>query len=132
MTKQKHPGGRPTVATPDNIEKAEKYLEGGWKIVPTVEGMALALGISKESLYARDEFSDVMMRLKAMQGDLLINGGLGNHFNPTISKLLLSSKHGYVEKQATDITTKGESINPYDPALADRFSSFLKQETQDQ
>lgn len=125
------PGGRPTVATEENLAKAWEYLKEGWTVVPTVEGMALALGISKESLYARDEFSDVMSRLKVMQGDLLITGALDNKFNSTISKLLLSSKHGYVEKSETDVTSKGESINPYDPEVARKFSDYLKHETQD-
>jgi hypothetical protein len=27
----KHPGGRPTVATPENVERAFEYVNGGWE-----------------------------------------------------------------------------------------------------
>lgn len=99
-----NPVGRPTVATPENIKKAEAYLRN-WEEaettpsgVPTVEQLAWTLGISRESLYAREEFSDILERLKQIQAYLLVNNGLSGDYNSTIAKLILSSKHGYVEK----------------------------------
>lgn len=97
----KHAGGRPTVATPENVAKAQEYVLEGYKeeeVIPTVEGLALWLGISKESLYARDEFSDVLGVLKNKQARSLLNKGLTGDYSAVIAKLLLSSKHGYVEK----------------------------------
>lgn len=73
--------------------------------LPTVEQLAHTLGISRDSLYERKEFSDILERLKQVQAHLLINKGLIGDYNSTIAKLLLSSKHGYVEKtevQRTD------------------------------
>lgn len=123
-------GGRPTVATPENVDKAWEYVKeceakGG---LPTVEQLAYTIDISKDTLYERDEFSDVMARLKNIQGHMLITAGLNGDYNPTIAKLLLSAKHGYVEKTATDLTTKGESINVEpDPKLAAEFTAFMKE-----
>lgn len=113
------PAGRPTVATPEMVERAWTYLtdkKRGWQsdeVIPTVEGLAVYLGISKETLYARDQFSDVLKAVKALQGKKLINGSLSGKLNPLISKMMLSSKHDYVEKSAQDLTTKGKEL----PAL---------------
>jgi hypothetical protein len=143
-------GGRPTKLTDDLLVNAWAYVginrndpetdqEPLWKlhenaVVPTVEGMCLSLSIHKDTAYAwakeNEEFSDVMMQLKQQQGVALINGSLGNKFNPTISKLLLSSKHGYVEKSQQDITTQGESIKTdVSPELAADFADYLKTRT---
>lgn len=109
-----HAGGRPTKATPENISRAWGYVNQEWidlgEAIPTVEGLAAVLQIHKDTLYERDEFSDVLGRLKNLQGSMLITGGLKGSFNPTIAKLLLSSKHDYVEKSATDLTTKGKEL----------------------
>lgn len=128
------PGGRPTKLTPELIIKAHDYLEPSvWKlddsVVPTIEGFGLYLGISRDTVYewekAHKAFSDITTSIRQEQSKLLINGALGNKFNSTIAKLLLSSKHGYVEKTATDVTTNGESINP-DPTLAADYTEFMK------
>ena len=119
--------GRPTKLTPKIVEQAMKYLgmivsdeilEAGYKqrgdVVPTIEGMAIYLGLSRDTMYAWEkdnkDFSYIMEGLRQLQGNILINGALANKFNPTISKLLLSSKHGYVEKHEADITSGGEKI----------------------
>lgn len=110
MADGKHPGGRPTVATPEKVERAFEYVNGGWEkagdVIPTVEGMAVELGISKDTLYERDEFSDVLGKLKSLQARKLINGGLNGDYTPVIAKLLLASKHGYVEKSEKALTGK--------------------------
>lgn len=112
--------GRPSIYSPGMVFAAQEYVDGLWKsegdVVPTVEGLALYLKISKDTIYAwckdpeKELFSDVIGTLKAKQGHLLIQGGLKNDFSSVISKLLLSSKHDYSEKNQTDITTNGESL----------------------
>lgn len=84
--------------------------------IPTKGGLARYLGVSRDTLYEwstqHEDFSDIMEWLGSEQEDRLINNGLSGSYNPTIAKLLLA-KHGYSEKIETDITSKGESINPY-------------------
>lgn len=115
----KHPGGRPTEYGPDILKKAEKYLNGGWKkegdAVPIIEGLALSIGMARDTVYqwAKDaekkEFSDIFKAVQAKQARLLATNGLTGIFNPTITKLFLS-KHGYVEKTESDVTSGGEKI----------------------
>lgn len=107
------PAGRPTKATPDNVAKAREYLatykELG-KNIPTVEGLALYLDVSRETLYARPEFSDTLRQIEAKQKEELVQNGLTGDFNPQFTKFLLSANHGLVEKSATDVTTKGKEL----------------------
>jgi len=94
-------GGRPTVATPENVEKAWQYVNEDWQldeVCPTVEGLAVYLGINRDTIYAREEFSDIIKKIKDKQAKIMLKGGLAGDFNSVIAKLILSSKHGYVEK----------------------------------
>lgn len=104
-------------------------------VVPTIEGLAQYIGISRDSVYAWEkdnkDFSDITEGLRQLQAKLLINGALRNDFNATISKLLLSSKHGYIEKSATDITTGGDKLETYNPEMAAEFSQFMKSKTKE-
>jgi hypothetical protein len=108
---EKHPGGRPTVATPEVLAEAERYLaEKLWhpvEVIPTVEGLAVHLGIARSTLYLRDEFSDILENILSLQAKLLLNGSLKGELNPVISKMMLSAKHGYIEKSAKELTGEG-------------------------
>lgn len=127
------PQGRPTKLTDDVLRSAREYLEenGSFasQLIVTIEGLSLHLHISKETLYRweteDEDFRDVLGELRQLQANRLIQYGLNNKYNPTITKLLLS-KHGYIEKKEQDITTKGESINEPNSELADKFATFLK------
>lgn len=117
--------GRPPTYGEEILKKADEYLnrkdeldKDGKLIIsrlPTRGGLAIYLGVSRDTLYewAREhkEFSDIMEWLGAIQEDDLINQGLSGRYNSTIAKVLLT-KHGYTDKIETDITSKGESINP--------------------
>lgn len=142
----RHLGGRPTKMTPELLAKAQEYIDQAtdehkvvgenrptviWKVkLPTIEGLAVYLDISKETLYQWEKentgFSDVLTRVRNIQAERLINNSLAGNYNPVISKLLLS-KHGYIEKSEQDITTGGEPINtqPNDE-LRTEFAEFLK------
>jgi hypothetical protein len=78
--------------------------------IPTIEGLAVHLGITRETIYQwekdedKKEFTDILGLLRAKQADALINNGLSGDYNPTIAKVLLT-KHGYrdgVEMTGTD------------------------------
>lgn len=125
------PAGRPPIWDDQIIEKVKAYLEScvdsNEQIItgesekftkyenklkvklPTIEGLAVYLGISRETVYAWEReyplFSDIIGELRSKQAEALINNGLSGAYNPTIAKVLLS-KHGY--KEATENETDGK------------------------
>lgn len=109
--------GRPTLLTQEMVDKASSYLSTCVNVLPTIEGLALYLEVSKVSIYSwcdedndlGEQFLNVFEKIKNEQGVRLVNGGLYGRFNSTITKLMLS-KHGYVEKQETDLTTNGKDL----------------------
>lgn len=90
--------------------KAHTYLttfkECG-DVIPSIVGMALHLGVSRETLrqWGKDsrkpEFAELMEAVQCEQERLLLNMGLKGEFNSNIVKLALG-KHGYKESQETD------------------------------
>lgn len=112
----KHPGGRPTKLTTGLIERANEYIESIWmkegSVIPTVEGLALYLGTSRRNIYqwAEDieQFSHTLEWLQALQSRVLQDKGLTGEFNSNITKLILSAKHQFVERQ--DVTTDGKAL----------------------
>lgn len=115
-TKPKHPGGRPTKLNAAMIEAAKAYLDdteivGVHTLLPTIEGLALHLGITRETVYdwetKNPEFSDIVGKLRSAQAQKLIQNSLVGRYNPTIAKLILSGKHGYVEKSEVDNNHSG-------------------------
>lgn len=116
----KHAGGRPSEYTDEKVALARMYLEGGWEeqgdAVPQIAGLALAMGITRETarVWSKDEekqeFSVIFTRVQAIQERKLINRGLSGEFNPAITKMMLT-KHGYSDKQEIDHTSLGESMS---------------------
>ena len=108
---------RPIEKTAEIMEAAKQYSNGGWQekgeAIPTVAGLALHLGKSRETLYrwaAEDaDFADIMEQVKAWQEMALINGSLSGSLNATISKLLLA-KHGYSDKVESAFTPPFQSL----------------------
>lgn len=118
MADEKNAGGRPTSFSEQMLNDAWNYVqqfandEGkgeNLKVnLPTIEGLALFLGISRSTLYLwqkeHDKFSDIIETLQQKQASALINNGLSGNYNPTIAKVLLT-KHGYTDKQEIDQKT---------------------------
>jgi hypothetical protein len=81
-------------------EKSDGYERLVRVKLPTIEGLAVHLGISRSTLYLWKEnyptFSDIIEELQAIQADRLLNNGLSGDYNPVIAKVLLT-KHGYRE-----------------------------------
>lgn len=110
--------GRPTDYTSEVLELAEQYINGGWEEVgdkvPTVAGLAMEIGRSRETCYAwandpsKAAFSDILTRIKESQERALVNGGLGGTFNPAVTKMMMT-KHGYSDK--TDLTSSDGTMS---------------------
>lgn len=127
------PAGRPTEYNEKILKKAKKYLElcqdeeerqiiglsaKGTELyknklkvkLPSIEGLAVYLGVARSTIYEWEktenedkslkypEFSDILGKILAEQAQRLINNGLSGDYNSTISKLILT-KHGYSDKQ---------------------------------
>lgn len=103
--------GRPTKYNDDVLALARMYLEGGWQeqgdVVPQIAGLALAMGVERQTVYAwandddKPAFSYIFTRVQALQERGLINQGLSGKFNPAITKMMLT-KHGYSDKSEID------------------------------
>lgn len=111
--------GRPTEYKPGVIDEINEYLKSAVpenQQIPTIERIALKLGINRDTLYewakVHPEFSDTIEKVKATQKDLLIQTGIfgGKEINATIIALLLKVNHDMVEVQKTDITSAGQPI----------------------
>ena len=118
-------GGRPTKLTQELVDKAQEYLDERSMftdlMIPTIEGLAMRLGISRETIYdwesieiaeperesLRQAFSDILGVLRNNQAEKLLQNGLNGKYNSTIAKLILS-KHGYIEKKEVDQTNTRE------------------------
>ena len=113
-------GGRPTKYNQELQDKADWYAGEGWKevgdAVPTVEGLALELGVTPRTLqlWANDEDKQILRTLAdihASQSRNLINHGLFGTYNSNIVKLMMAN-HGYrAEPKETVEETPQEAIN---------------------
>jgi hypothetical protein len=115
--------GRPSKYNKDMLKKAENYLynfEKNNKIdqknpdkfiesVPSAVGLAVYLKVARSTIYEwakeedKKEFSDILNEIEDKQHQILINNGLLNKTNSVITKLMLT-KHGYSDKQQTEIS----------------------------
>ncbi len=114
---KKHPGGRPTKYKPEFVEKVDEYIQqslkrGQTEELPTQEGLAIYLGVVVETLKnwgkKHPEFLVALRLVQTYQKRELINRGLKGTYNPTITKLILSSNHGL--KERSDVTSDDERI----------------------
>lgn len=125
------PAGRPTKYSEETLRIAKDYLENYSSeeygdVIPQISGLAVALGIRRETIYDwckhpdKEDFSNTVRMIDEKQHKTLVNGSLSGDLNPTISKLLLSSNHGHSEKQEVDQTVKAEhshTVQYGDPVL---------------
>lgn len=109
--------GRPTLYKPNLLRRAKEYIKAtkdNKDLYPSIAELAITLSISRETVYAwqkdddKEEFSDIVKELMALQETRLTEFGLTGKFNATIAKLLLG-KHGY--KDTSDVTSNDKPIN---------------------
>ncbi len=118
--------GRPTSYTPDMPERVLTWLselkdtvelmtvgEGIAPVMrpvvklPSAAALAGFLNVTKSTLYDWAEkypdFSYALKRVHEEQERRLLDCGLNGNYNSTISKLVLSSNHGYREKEEKNV-----------------------------
>lgn len=122
--------GRPTKYSEDILSRTIDYVSlfldseklPKDEVIPSIEGLALYLDIARPTIYDwsshedKPEFSYIIEKLSACQGKILLNGTLKGTLNSGIGKAILS-KHGYVEKNETDLTSKGKVIQGFTAIL---------------
>jgi hypothetical protein len=111
--------GRPSEYNESILAEATAYLDNfntqHEHAIPSIAGLAKVLKKNRDTLYqwAKEEdkkdFSDILRQIVSDQEFTLLNKGLKGEFNPAITKLVLG-KHGYHDKQETDITSGGKEI----------------------
>ena len=109
----KHPGGRPACWTDPKVlsKLIDNYFETEKQ--PTLAGLALALDISRSTLYnyaEKDEFLDIIKKardkVEARYETLMIYGGV----QPT-GVIFALKNMGWADKTDIDHTSKHEKIN---------------------
>lgn len=141
------PAGRPTEYNTKILSKSKEYIESCVDVIenyhktqgvksdsyerivnvnlPTIEGLALYLGVSRDTIYAWGEkypqFVCIMENLRATQANKLINSALSGNYSAPIAKLLLA-KHGY--RDETTLTgPEGKPLTiTFDPVFDDSQS----------
>jgi hypothetical protein len=109
---KKSNAGRPSDYTPEIVEKAWAYVNGGWEEVgdpvPSVAGLACEIGIRRETCHAwakdeTKEFSNILSAIAEKQERQLLRGGLSNVFNASITKMMMT-KHGYSDATKNEVS----------------------------
>ena len=110
--------GRPALYSNKVLKTAQDYLENYREeynhAVPSVVGLCKVLNIAKSTIYrwceeGNEELKDTLAKLQTNQELALINGGLTNEINPTITKLMMAN-HGYHEKTDIDVNNRTELL----------------------
>lgn len=98
------PAGRPKQYNELYLQKAKNYLYDYDTAIPSVAGLALALGVARSTVYEwaneDEQFSDTLEQILTTQEIKALNGGITGDYNATITKLVLHN-HGYSDKQET-------------------------------
>jgi len=117
--------GRPTKYTNEVIDQLLDYIENYEQyddVIPSAEGFACVLGVSRKTLYnwaaQHKGFLLTLERLNSAQARIAMKKGLVNEWNATIVKLLLAT-HGYHDKVESNVTLKDYRVIPAKDALID-------------
>jgi hypothetical protein len=131
---QPNPVGRPSKYTPDMPDRCRAYIKNYASFgnrLPAQPGFGLTVGVSEKTVAnwgkEHPEFLLALEELHSAQHQILLDKGLGCEFSSTITKLVLSSNHGY--KERTDTTTADEKIQPQCVSFLDAMNAVqAKQE----
>jgi hypothetical protein len=126
------PAGRPDKIDETYVAKAQEYIDGAWKtdgsVIPTVEGMAIYLNVSRRTIYEAEELSHTLEQVQRLQAGLVLNKGLTGEFNANIGRLILSAKHGYREQSEQTVTQTNMNLDSGDveASVVDDFVAKFK------
>ena len=105
---------RPTKYNAAMLAKANKYLEEYETVIPSKQSLALYLDVSLSTVdlwgKEHDEFSGTLNKIKYVQFERTLDGGLRGELNAAISKLVLHN-HGYNDK-IDNISSDGTMSSP--------------------
>lgn len=111
-----HPGGRPQMYTPEQIEEIrgdlESYIET--KTDPTIVGFTssyVRYSVNKDYISDHEEFSELRKRAIEKQEAYLLENATTNKANATVAIFRLKQpQHGFKDRVDSDITSGGEKI----------------------
>ena len=93
--------------------------------LPTIEGFAAFLGVTKMTLYnwaeVYPEAEEGLEIIKQEQFQRLIDEGLAGNYNPMITRLILAVNHGMIEETRFD----GEVKHTFDDEQINRIAKRL-------
>jgi len=80
--------------------------------LPSLVGFSLRINVDETTMWEwakiYPDFSKALDKIKKIQQERLVKGGLSGEYNPMIAKLVLSANHGMREK--SDITSDDKAI----------------------
>lgn len=124
--------GRPVEYTKEIPDKVVVYVDKCIKDekLPTRAGLAVYLGISKQTLYNWEKIDkqlmDSLKRLDALQEDEVWQKALKGEYNSNIAKLLLHN-HGYSDKTQSENTNINTNLEEdEDEPVEDKLEKVLK------
>lgn len=107
----KRPIGRPTLYSDAMLDIAYDYSKNydkpryGSELIPSHNSLCTHLSISRNTLNSwikeenREELLTILSLIEQIAENNLIQNGLSSSFNSSITKLVLASKHGYLDTQ---------------------------------
>ena len=108
--------GRPSKFNDETLAKALDYITSYETEVPTIVGLALYIGVSKATIHRWivdiPEMVEIADEVRMRQEVKLIDGGLTNVYNSSVTKMLLTH-HGYSDRVEQDITSGGKPLNTW-------------------
>lgn len=135
MKKLTYKVGKPTRYTNKLNKLALKYTEVYESeydhAIPSISGLSKVLSVPRSDLYfwsesGKGDFTRIFELIKIEQEITLISKGLKGTYNSTITKLLLC-KHGYSDKQETEITgANGADLVPTYQEIDLKVDSYEK------
>lgn len=117
--------------TQEHVDKGMAYINGGYQengqIVPTTDGLAIALDVCRKTAYNwaemesnefREQIAYILDRVQAIQGMKIVNGGLSGEMNSTVVGKMLSN-HGFNQSASIDLKSSDGSMSPKEITVTD-------------
>lgn len=82
--------------------------------LPTFERFALDIGVTMSTMWewkqVHPEFSNAYAKAQALQEQMIVGNAIMGRYVGPFAQFYLKNKYGYIDKQATDITTNGKDL----------------------